>query len=81
MSDDSAPSSDESYRKRLIEVLPEGHVNTAEDIGNASGEELDAIGERYNYPRKGSKYTGYTCKHCAGGHMGINCPVAWEQLF
>lgn len=44
--------SDSSYRDRLVECLPEGHVSTAEEIGDSSGQELDDIGERYNCPRK-----------------------------
>lgn len=43
---------DESYRNRLLKVIPEGAVYTAEDIGNQSGAFLDAIGDRYNCPRR-----------------------------
>ena len=46
------PEKDESYRNRLLKVIPEGAVYTAEDIGNQSGDFLDAIGDRYNCPRR-----------------------------
>lgn len=35
---------DEEYRNRLVAELPEGAVNSAEEIGDASGVELDAVG-------------------------------------
>lgn len=43
--------SDRDYRERICALLPEGHVHTAEELGDASGEELDAIGSVYNCPR------------------------------
>jgi len=44
--------SDEDYRSRLLKAIPRGATYTAEDIGNDSGKDLDAIGERYSCPRK-----------------------------
>ena len=41
------PENDNDYRSRLVSAIPAGHVHTAEDIGNASGEALNAIGNSY----------------------------------
>ena len=46
--------SDAAYRERLIEALPEGWTYTAEDLGSATGADLDAIGERFGCPRRRS---------------------------
>ncbi len=43
---------DDVYRDRIVEVIPEGAVYTAEDLGNASGKELDALGERFAVQRQ-----------------------------
>ena len=34
---------DEDFKNRLIKLIPEGGVHQAEDIGNASGDELDVL--------------------------------------
>lgn len=44
--------SDDSYRERILEAMPHGHVYTAEDLGCASGESIDEIGSRYGVSRK-----------------------------
>jgi hypothetical protein len=43
--------SDDAYRERVLEAMPEGHWYTAEDLGNAYGEEIDAIGAKYGITR------------------------------
>jgi hypothetical protein len=43
--------SDDAYRNRICALLPQGAVYTAEEIGEACGEKLDAIGLRFNCRR------------------------------
>lgn len=45
------PETDQAYRERLVATLPEGAVNSAAEIGDASGKELDAIGVYLKCPR------------------------------
>jgi len=44
---------DEALRQRLCDAIPQGATYTAEDIGTASGEQLDAIAAQYNIKREG----------------------------
>ena len=44
---------DEALRLRLCDAIPQGATYTAEDIGTASGEQLDAIAAQHNVKRKG----------------------------
>lgn len=44
---------DDAYKERILEVMPEGHTYHAEDLGNASGDEVDALGAKYGVQRKG----------------------------
>ena len=44
--------SDEDYRDRIAEALPEGAWYSLEDIRDASGEALDALGESHGVKRK-----------------------------
>lgn len=43
---------DDSYRDRICDAMPEGHVHMAESLSNAYGEELDAIGDIYRVKRQ-----------------------------
>ncbi len=43
---------DEQLRQRLAERVPPGAAYTAEDLGNAYGEELDALAERLGTKRE-----------------------------
>jgi hypothetical protein len=49
--DDPHHESDEDYRKRICDSLPQGAVHWAEDLANAHGKELDDIGLHWNMPR------------------------------
>lgn len=49
--------SDTDYRERLAAAIPLGAVYTAEEIGNSIGSALDAIGTKYQCPRKGKVQT------------------------
>jgi len=42
---------DEDFKDRILEEMPEGHTFTAEDLGNAVGEQVDAIGADYGLSR------------------------------
>lgn len=44
--------SDESYRNRIGEKLPEGAWYSAEDLGDANTEQLDALGKFYGVERR-----------------------------
>jgi hypothetical protein len=46
---------DEQLRDRLILLVPEGAWYTAEDIGNASEADLDALAVRLKTEREGTK--------------------------
>lgn len=46
--------SDAAFATRILEAMPDGHVFSAEDLGNASGAEVDAIAEKYNLRRHGT---------------------------
>lgn len=44
---------DSDFVKRILEMMPEGHVYTAEDLGSSHGMQVDAIGAEYGLFRKG----------------------------
>ena len=46
------PESDEDFRDRIADPLPEGAWYSLEDIRDASGEALDALGESHGVKRK-----------------------------
>lgn len=54
MESNGEQESDEDFKDRILDVMPEGHTYTAEDLGNASGAGVDAIGEKYGLKRKGT---------------------------
>ena len=43
--------SDDDLRNRILEVLPQGAVYTAEDVGNTSGEALDDLASAHGVSR------------------------------
>jgi hypothetical protein len=45
--------SDDSYRDRICDVIPEGAWYTAEDLRDASGKDLDTLGEAHGVKRRG----------------------------
>lgn len=49
----SGPESDDSYRDRICDALPEGAWYTAEDLRDASGGDLDVLGEAHGVKRQG----------------------------
>jgi hypothetical protein len=50
--DEPDMETDEQLRQRLAERVPPGAAYTAEDLGNASGEELDALAARLGTKRE-----------------------------
>lgn len=46
--------SDEAYRDRILDQIPEGAWYTAEDLSDASGDALDALGKHFGVKRAGS---------------------------
>lgn len=43
---------DSEFIERILEVMPENHTYTAEDLGNARGDEIDYIGAQYGLTRR-----------------------------
>jgi hypothetical protein len=52
VSEERTRETDNDYRKRIGKCIPKGAWYTAEELGDASGEELDSLGDRYNCKRK-----------------------------
>lgn len=51
----SFTETDSSFRDRIADKVGDGEMSTLEDLSDASGETLDAIGARYGVVRTASE--------------------------